>query len=79
MGCTHTFPGSWQVITRPLCNLWSVVALGEVLKDWREARVPPVFRKGKKDTGNYELVSLIFIPGKVVEQLILETTSRHVK
>jgi len=54
--------------------------LGELPKDWRKANVTPVFKKGKKeDTGNYRLVSLTLIPGKVVEQLILEAISRHMK
>ena len=47
-------------------------------KDWRKEKVTPLFKKGKKeDPGNYRLVSLTLIPGKVTEQLILETISRH--
>jgi len=46
---------------------------GEVSEDWRKANVTPIFKKGKKeDPGNYRSVSLTFIPGKVMEQLILE-------
>jgi len=46
---------------------------GEVLKDWRKAIVTAVFKKGKKeDAGNYRPVSRTSIPGKVMEQLILE-------
>ncbi|KAK4815448.1 hypothetical protein QYF61_002837 [Mycteria americana] len=62
--------------------------LGEVPKDWRKANVTPVFKKGKKkDPGcsltgaggrpGLMLVSLTLIRGKVMEQLILETISRH--
>jgi len=49
-----------------------------VPKDWRIANVTPVFKKGKKKhSGNYRLVSATSVPGMVVEQLILETFSRH--
>lgn len=38
----------------------------------------PTFKKGKKeDAGKDGLVSLNLIPGKVIEQLILEKISRH--
>ena len=46
-------------------------------EDQRKANVPPVFRK--EDPGNYRLVSLTSVPGKVMEQLILESISRHMK
>ncbi|PKU38718.1 rna-directed dna polymerase from mobile element jockey- hypothetical protein [Limosa lapponica baueri] len=36
-------------------------------------------QEGQEDQGNYMLVSLTLIPGNVVEQLILETISRHMK
>jgi len=44
-----------------------------VSKDCRKANVTPFFKKGKKeDPGNYRSVSLTFIPGKMMEQLILQ-------
>ena len=49
-------------------------------KEWRKASVTSIFRKDKKkDLGNYRPVSLPSVPGKVTEQLILETISRHMK
>jgi len=46
---------------------------GEMPEDWRKANVTPVFKKGKKeDPGNYRPVSLTSIPGKMMEQLILD-------
>ncbi|KAK4810486.1 hypothetical protein QYF61_004266 [Mycteria americana] len=56
-----------------------VIRLGEVPKDWRKAKVTPIFKKGKEDPGNYRPVSLTSIPWKVMEQLMLETISRHRK
>ncbi|GAB0206675.1 mitochondrial enolase superfamily member 1 [Grus japonensis] len=56
------------------------VALGEVPEYRKKASVTPIFEKGKKeDPGNYRLVSLTSISGKVMEYLILETISRHMK
>ena len=40
------------------------------------ANVTPVF---KEDPGNYRLVSLTLIPANLMEQLTLETISRHMK
>ncbi|KAK4829816.1 hypothetical protein QYF61_006653 [Mycteria americana] len=49
-----------------------------VRSDWRKANISPTFKKGKKkDPGNCRPVSLTLIPGKVMEQLILETICRH--
>ncbi|GAB0204360.1 mitochondrial enolase superfamily member 1 [Grus japonensis] len=52
---------------------------GEVPEDWRKASVTLVFKKGKKDPGNYSPVSLTSIPGKMMEQLILEVINKHVE
>ena len=57
-----------------------------VLEDRRGARgleesqnVTSVFKKGKEDPGNYRPVSLTSIPGKVMEQLILEVFIKQVE
>ena len=49
-------------------------------EDWRKDSVAPICKKGKKeDPGNCRSVSLTSIPGKVMEQLILEAIMKQVK
>jgi len=49
----------------------------DFLESGRKENVTSVFKK--EDPGIYRLVSFILILGKVIEQLILEIVSRHVK
>ncbi|PKU47570.1 rna-directed dna polymerase from mobile element jockey- hypothetical protein [Limosa lapponica baueri] len=52
----------------------------EVPEDWRKANVTPAFKKGmKEDPEKYMAVSLTSIPRKVMEQLILDVTCKHVE
>ena len=49
-------------------------------EDCRKAIVTPIFKKGKKeDPGNYRPVRLTSIPGKVMDQLIMEVTIMQVE
>ncbi|KAK4825973.1 hypothetical protein QYF61_003542 [Mycteria americana] len=70
-----------DVIVRPRSIIFECSwQLGEVPEAWRKANVTPVSKKGKKEEpGSYRLVSLTSIPGNVMEQLILDTISRHMK
>ena len=70
-----------HVIAEPLSSIfvrsWRT---GEVPKEWRKASVTPVFKKCKKeDPGNYRPVSLTSIPGKMMEQLILQVITKQVE
>lgn len=55
---------------------WSA---GDLPEDWWKTNVTSVFRKGEKeDPGKYRVVSLTTIPGKVIEQLIVDVIFKHV-
>ncbi|KFV90925.1 hypothetical protein N326_01924, partial [Eurypyga helias] len=70
-----------EMLTKPLSIICQQSWLtGEVPVDWRLANVTPIYKTGQEeDPGNYRLVSLISMPGKVVEQIILSAITWHVQ
>jgi len=70
-----------DVIAEPLSIIFErSCRTGEVPEDWRKACVTPIFKKGEKeDPGNYRPFSLTSIPGKLMEQIILEVVNKQVE
>ncbi|XP_072014972.1 uncharacterized protein [Amphiura filiformis] len=52
---------------------------GSLPKEWKTARVTPIFKKGsKKNAGNYRPVSLTCIPCKIMETILKKKMQEHV-
>lgn len=65
------------VIVRPFLVMFETWQLEEVLGDWKKSNVATLFKK--KDPGNYKLVSSLTSTQVIVDHLIVESISRHMK
>ena len=68
-------------IAKPLCIVFKLsLSTGEVPRDWKHARVTPIFKKGPKGVpGNYRPVSLTSIPCRILEAIIKDDMMEHLK
>ncbi|RMC21362.1 hypothetical protein DUI87_02224 [Hirundo rustica rustica] len=68
-------------LVKPLSMIYQQSCLtGEVPDNWKLANVTPIHKNGRKENpGNYRPVSLTSVPGKIMEQFILNAITQNLQ
>ncbi|KAJ7412429.1 LINE-1 reverse transcriptase [Pitangus sulphuratus] len=85
MGPDRIHPRVLKELVEELAKPLSIIyhqswSTGEVPVEGKLANVTPIYKKGQKeDQGNYRPVRVTLVPGKVMEQIILNAIMQHME